>query len=432
LNKNLFGYPVFLITGVPGVGKSLFLFYFIYRYIRDDRFTNNRFALEFDSSEYHVFTKVNNDFEKFEHQVVNKVSSVADDIVLSDIINPVEPGGRTKRLFIFSSPNPARYKQTMKDGFKVKYTMPTWDENELMSIADNCEDWYQRFILVGGVPRDIFSTDKNIRSINESLQTAITVKGPILADGFFKYGFGNIDEYISYKLIHINPPKDLTRESWEYTESYYSFASDYVFLEISKKFENALLASALNTFDAGVGSETYFSASFGIFFEKVCLLLVPIAEKTIEVSFFDIEDKNSKRTFKLPGMECLPINWEKSNLTANVLYRPRNFNFESGDAFCVIPDETQAGKLVLLVLQITVSSSHPIEANGLKKIYNSFERNIRENIISKIVMFVTPIDGPLNTKQPIVKGKNNPDESLSKFSSDFRQGVFKYRLTKLI
>ena len=173
LNKNLFGYPVFLITGVPGIGKSLFLFYFIYRYIRDDRFTNNRFALEFEQKEYHVFTKVNNDFEKFEVQVVNKVSSVGDDIVLSDIKNPVEPGGRTKRLFIFSSPNPARYKETIKNGFKVKYTMPTWDENELMSIADKCGDWYQRFILVGGVPRDIFSTDKNIREINDTLQTAI-------------------------------------------------------------------------------------------------------------------------------------------------------------------------------------------------------------------------------------------------------------------
>ena len=76
LNKNLFGYPVFLITGVPGIGKSLFLFYFIYRYIRDDRFTNNRFALEFKQKEYNVFTKVNNDFEKFEVQVVNKVSSI--------------------------------------------------------------------------------------------------------------------------------------------------------------------------------------------------------------------------------------------------------------------------------------------------------------------------------------------------------------------
>ena len=55
--------------------------------------------------------------------------------------------------------------------------MPTWDENELMSIADNCEDWYQRFILVGGVPRDIFSTDKNI--LNDTLQTAIRDKVPI-------------------------------------------------------------------------------------------------------------------------------------------------------------------------------------------------------------------------------------------------------------
>ena len=86
-------------------------------------------------------------------------------------------------------------------------------------------------------------------------------------------------------MIHINPPKDLTGESWKYTESYYSFASDYVFLEISKKFENALLVSALNTFEAGIGSETYGSESFGIFFKIVCLLLVPIAEKTIEVSY---------------------------------------------------------------------------------------------------------------------------------------------------
>jgi putative protein kinase ArgK-like GTPase of G3E family len=29
---------VSLITGVPGIGKSLFLIYFIYRYLRDEKF----------------------------------------------------------------------------------------------------------------------------------------------------------------------------------------------------------------------------------------------------------------------------------------------------------------------------------------------------------------------------------------------------------
>jgi putative protein kinase ArgK-like GTPase of G3E family len=34
-------------TGVPGIGKSMFLLYFIYRFLEDDRFSNKTFAVEF-------------------------------------------------------------------------------------------------------------------------------------------------------------------------------------------------------------------------------------------------------------------------------------------------------------------------------------------------------------------------------------------------
>ena len=49
---------VTLFTGVPGIGKSLFLVYFIYRYLHDDRFSDKRFALKFDSGVYEYFKPI--------------------------------------------------------------------------------------------------------------------------------------------------------------------------------------------------------------------------------------------------------------------------------------------------------------------------------------------------------------------------------------
>ena len=45
-------FPVTLFTGVPGIGKSLFLLYFIVRFLNDERFVDKRFLLEFQSGEY--------------------------------------------------------------------------------------------------------------------------------------------------------------------------------------------------------------------------------------------------------------------------------------------------------------------------------------------------------------------------------------------
>ncbi len=47
-----------LFTGVPGVGKSLFLVYFICRFLRDNYFSDKLFAFEFHRGEYDYFEHV--------------------------------------------------------------------------------------------------------------------------------------------------------------------------------------------------------------------------------------------------------------------------------------------------------------------------------------------------------------------------------------
>eukprot|EP01035_Chromulina_nebulosa_P040696 gene40696-55029_t len=47
--------PAFLFTGIPGIGKSMFLIYFLCQYSRDDRFEDKRFAFEVCSGQYHYY-----------------------------------------------------------------------------------------------------------------------------------------------------------------------------------------------------------------------------------------------------------------------------------------------------------------------------------------------------------------------------------------
>ena len=55
---------VFLFQGIPGIGNSIFMIYFILTYSIDNRFLDKRFALEFNRGSYYYFipTKVNGEY----------------------------------------------------------------------------------------------------------------------------------------------------------------------------------------------------------------------------------------------------------------------------------------------------------------------------------------------------------------------------------
>ena len=95
LNGKIF-FPAFLFTGVPGIGKSIFLIYFLCRYILDDRFPDKRFALEFERGVYYYFVPRRvatvYDLYLYKHDKFNQDDFPTQEVmVLSDIVQYSEP-----------------------------------------------------------------------------------------------------------------------------------------------------------------------------------------------------------------------------------------------------------------------------------------------------------------------------------------------------
>ena len=152
-------YCATLFTGVPGIGKSLFMVYFISRFLVDERFTDKSFALEFIAGKYVYFQPTGKDGEFWCSLQDGTLMLSKDFLLLCDIVDTTEPVSRAKWTYIFSSPDPKRYKEILKNSPSMEYTLPTWSELELMILSADkpVGEWYDDFVLFGGVPRYIFN-----------------------------------------------------------------------------------------------------------------------------------------------------------------------------------------------------------------------------------------------------------------------------------
>jgi hypothetical protein len=419
-------FPTALFTGVPGIGKSLFLIYFLFMFFLDDRFPSKRFALEFVSGEYHYFEpKMEGGF--YLSRENEDSCPVLEIPIFSDIEGLFEPRSRGKWLFVFSSPNPLRYKEKMKNPPKFRYTLPTWTDLELLFIEPDDKKWIDRFILFGGVPRNVFwdgiEEDPVIK-----LEDALESKGGIIADYFFKHGFGSVDPEKSYMLLHMNPPWSPNDNDWLYNHrAVHSFASDTIFKSIVHKHASRLLAEPINLFN-GVASDVYGGGSAGNLFEKICLWLKPIAGQRITAQSMETANKYE---INLPLMALLEYHWkenarddESKRLQPNILYQPKISNLESGDAFCLLPfGRADDGQPVfqLVVLQITVGENHPVKVNGLHDIILAYPEFIQHKIIKKLLVFLTPSDGKLNSIQPLHTKQNKVAQAIPNLVKGFEQ-----------
>ncbi len=424
-----------LFTGVPGIGKSIFMIYLLCMYSEDDRFTDKRFAFECHSGSYHYYipTDVRGKFRCISG-VCARYCKLDEILLIADISEPRQPMNHAKWSLIFSSPNPLRYKEFMKTSLSITYTMPTWSEDEFLLINTNVEQWHPRFVKCGGVARFVLWEDGIASDPIGEIDMALQNKGAIVADYFFKNGFGNMDVEKSYALLHINPPCEEGKIIYDAIMPIHTFASDYVFSEIASKYKQGLVAEAIGLFNAGsaVASEKLGSISAGHLFEKICMWLVPISGKLIEEAN-PLLNRNAILTtpiwnsVRLPEIKYLPYNWKNSNLTSGFLYQPLICNLESGDAFCLISTEES---FMLLVLQVTVGENHPIKVNGLMDIYLSFDLELRNKITRKVLLFVTPFDGKLKSLQPYHTKKGVVIINNNTVVSEFEQWVHWYVLAK--
>eukprot|EP01036_Dinobryon_divergens_P035534 gene35534-46071_t len=370
---------VTLYTGVSGIGKSLFLIYFIYRFLHDDRFPDKRFALQFREQTSllfkpapgaHVYTCSHRDADSIRNKNF---------LVLCDINNPVEPASRAKWLVIFSTPNPARYKECMKNAPTFRYTLPTWSEQELTSCDSRVQLWYDNLVRWGGVPRHVLSANNAAQLLALQLETAESHR-PIITE-LFKFGLSAMDLIQNSLLIHINPPPPLLvspsssdSDDFQYDGvPIYSFASDHVFQLLVSKYSTMLLAQAADVFNADVATSTHGSASTGHLFEKVCLWLKPLeGHRFTAAALLGTGADGETKEFV-----------EARLLRPNIHYLPRISNKESGDSFYLTESSSGgAGEYLLVVFQITVAEKH--------------------EIARKALVFLTPKHGRMSTVQAIV------------------------------
>ena len=409
-----------LFTGVPGIGKSLFLVYFIFRFLHDDRFEDKFFAVEFsDSKEYWCFKPTADATEFWCTLESSKFILPKPFLLLCDINTATEPAARAQWTFIFSSPNDSRYKEILKACPNFEYTMPTWSEQELLLAMGNRSQWYDNFVLFGGVPRHMFSN-----SPHKKLERIMTNKGGAIIESFFKFSFGTLDMLQNYMIVHINPP--LVNGKFVYDGIVkHSFASDQIFQQLQDMHRVQMLAGAVGMFNSGAASETYGAVSAGNLFEKICLYLKPL-NGTITAAKLGGGDKV---TFDVPTDKyLLPGDWkETGQLPVNTHILPRISNLESGDSFFMVDDGHEGFRLV--VLQITVGKSHPVKANGLNNIVKAFHEEVREKISEKLLVFVIPKYNTLVNVQQLVTQSNTESVHMQSNARGFQQYVYHHEIS---
>jgi hypothetical protein len=209
----------------------------------------------------------------------------------------------------------------------------------------------------------------------------LETEGAMVAECFFKNGYGNIDSEISDSLIHINPPVTNGKIDYASPKQIHTFASDYVVREISDRYLK--LAEVIDWFNAGLEvTKKQFGATSDLF-EKIFLWLKPLSRQTIQIKQLLSPTTSTQPvnvfyylSFVVPDMKILPYDWKLSQrLEQSVLYQPSIANLESGNAFCVLPSDRNNDK-TLIVFQVTVADTHPVKANGLKKYINNHNNNI--------------------------------------------------------
>ena len=231
---------------------------------------------------------------------------------------------------------------------------------------------------------------------------AITQKGEVVCNRFFKAGFGGTEDVVSDVLVHRNP--QMVEQKYKYSAKpcVYSFASPYVLRCLLAFNNNMLVTEARNKYIAG----TFRGGDDGTEFELLCLHGFKISDVEFQAQL--LTDDAQSTPVKFPQKSVLALNWreQENYLEANVLYIPPHGNLESGDAFCLIKINE---RWTLVILQCTIAEHHPVKQNGIKIIRDCCLKNQRLSVQDTVIMFMIPVNGKLKTTQTLTKSKANKD-----------------------
>jgi hypothetical protein len=267
-----------LITGVPGIGKSLFALYFMARFISDTRFVDRRLAFEYARGKYCYFLP-SAASGRYECYLLNasdlEISSQAlkNVLILSDLCEKSPPAIKGKYHYIFSSPDPSRYYDHLSIYAQRMYYMPVWSEEELTAVDPNKTAWMDMFTIFGGVPRRVLcDVEADKEGYLSSLDEEIFTERNRFVTQLLRSGFvGTEDTLGSYVVYHLNPITDRSG-GYNYRQAVGTFASREMCRRIICNSNFGLRNQLRRLFRLGAGAvdQVLGTAIASQIFESVC------------------------------------------------------------------------------------------------------------------------------------------------------------------
>ena len=334
------------ISGTPGIGKSMFLFYVLWRLANMELKGTVILRRQLDEEEIYVFQN-EGCWITMDHKDIRLLLKDPNTWYLTDALLP--PPGLPKAITILvSSPSEKYYSEFLKYSHVAPlHYLPVWSLDELKLVApsyNRSEDVVkERFDMIGGVPRYVLEKDDDLEEIVKlSMEKLPLDKLILIALGKFSK-----EDQISHQIVHfkVEPPL--------YTKRTLTITSMCALNKASEKFL-ALSDNNLKHFifwSTGIPSLAFFRARA---FEDYGHRRLSRGGDFLIRSL----DDETEETLKLPRRSLEVFQDLSKCNNPNVYYKSSNPNFPCIDS--VIPG--------VGYFQMTTSLDHQIEKREMSDI----------------------------------------------------------------
>ena len=341
------------VTGNPGIGKSRFYLYCIYRFIQDGT-GGRQLVINFDG-DYHLY-----DFEKAEFRELDMNGPDKEIIQNPNVLRLVE--AKSTKLtgwqgisVLFASPGVPGLHQYQKTLNRRKFIMPVWSFRELEICNDkqdhplSSEEFYTEFLLFDGIPRFVFGKD-----YRSDMRQAVYSDDVRDLFSFVKSKSPVRDKHYSHLLLKMCP----TSESLQ-LDFYLDFLSDEIAVRLYNRFEESC-HDQLVSFMIDNMNDPNTATVRGRFYEVFCHRRFG---RGIQLTGRHLESIDE---FKLDIADCVQVRYFSSLAEITEL--------KAGEYEYFIPHSKSFGALDsfywngtnCFTCQMTISESHPISHAKLK------------------------------------------------------------------
>ena len=385
----------FVVTGTPGIGKTIYLHYFLWVLIsRQTNINNNvdrKIYLQCDN--YGIYSFRGNKVVPIDaREARGTFLCDLNCILLVDMVHEDEPMLCAGTTIVFSSPNRKRYKQLVK-AISRQYIFNCWTLKELKAVWlrsyrdipwEDVEGVYNK---MGGVIRYVLEQND---AADEAMAAGVSKARRSLigiCQTMHDQTFSGNDDVLIYRVVHLYSPDHSKGNST------IVFASDYA-REICLQglnIEQRNNMIAFLKYNTALDPQGYRGHLFEVHAHKA------VAEHGLEnirrlrnAEYKDTKSNSLLRTYCLPASYNLVFNGSISKaptkfadlsslvILKNVYCQPDKMDFASIDSFAIVDND-------VLAFQVTVGSKkNGIKASGLGELYEAVNKtfpNLHYHII---------------------------------------------------